>query len=241
MLRCVEEDAVPTAQKKLARLSGRTTYTAWSALQRLRDHPSFERLLAHLERIDGTLQAGDIERALKQVVGGDGQKNHEVDFVHSLSPQLVRELQECLDAAIASQGADKGNIQLLDATGALRIVVHSGFGKDFLDYFASVRVDGCSVCARAFRAGSPVEVLDVDKDRAFEPHLPIAKSAGFRGVQSMPIANLDGTVVGMLSVHFASPLPSTEWKIESLRASAAHLASVLDRSRELTSLPTTAR
>lgn len=223
---------MPTAQKKLARLSGRTTYTAWSTLQRLRDHPSFERLLAHLERVDGTLQAADIERALKQVVGGEGQKSHDNDFVHSLSPQLVRELQECLDAAIALQGADKGNIQLLDASGALRIVVHSGFGEDFLNYFASVRIDGWSVCARAFRAGSPAEVLDVDKDRAFEPHLPMAKSAGFRGVQSMPIANPDGTVVGMLSVHFTSPLPSTEWKIDSLRASAARVAAVLSRSRE---------
>jgi hypothetical protein len=219
---------MPTDQKKLTRLCGRTSQTAWSTLQQLRDHPGFDQLLAHLEKVDGTLHVTDIGRALRHIAGGEGEKyDQSNDFVHSISPQVVQELQACLDAAIASQGADLGNIQLLDATGALRIVVHNGFQKDFLDYFASVRLDGCSVCARAFRAGSPLVVLDVYHDPAFEPHLAIAKSAGFRGVQSIPISDAGGTVIGMLSVHFRSPLQTIDWRIEALRLSAARAAAVL--------------
>lgn len=224
---------MPTAQKKLARLSGRTSQTAWSTLRQLRDHPRFDQLLAHLENVDGTLHVTDIARALQHISGGEGVKYKELmDFAQSLSPHVLEELQVCLDAAIASQGADKGNIQLLDATGALRIVVHSGFQQDFLDYFACVRLDGCSVCARAFRAASPVVVLDVYRDPAFEPHLAVAKAADFRGVQSIPIADATGNVMGMLSVHFRMPLPSTDWRIESLRLSAARAAAVLSQPEQ---------
>ena len=221
---------MPTAQKKLARLCGRTSQTAWSTLQQLRDHPGFYQLLAHLEKVDGTLHVTDIARVLKHISGGEGEMYEQSnDFVHSISPQVVQELRACLDAAISSQGADQGNIQLLDATGALRIVVHNGFQQDFLDYFACVRLDGCSVCARAFRAGSPLVVLDVHHDPAFAAHLAIAKSAGFRGVQSIPISDAAGTVIGMLSVHFTSPLQATDWRIESLRSSAARASAVLSQ------------
>ena len=223
---------MPTDQTKLARLSGRTSQTAWSTLRQLRDHPRFDQLLAHLEHVDGTLHVTDIGRALRYISGGEGIKYEELnDFVQSLSPQVVHELQICLDAAIARQGANKGNIQLLDATGALRIVVHSGFQQDFLNYFACVRLDGCSVCARAYRAGSPVVILDVHHDPAFEPHLAVAKAAGFHGVQSIPIADAAGAVIGMLSVHFSMPLPSSDWRMDSLRLSAARVAAVL-RQRE---------
>ena len=221
---------MPSAQKKLARLCGRASQTAWSTLQQLRDHPGFYQLLAHLEKVDGTLHVTDINRALKHISGGEGEKYEQVnDFVHSISPQVMQELRACLDAAISSQGADQGNIQLLDATGALRIVVHNGFQQDFLDYFACVRLDGCSVCARAFRAGSPLVVLDVHHDPAFEPHLAIAKSAGFRGVQSIPISDAAGTVIGILSVHFGSPLQTTDWRLETLRLNAARAAAVLSQ------------
>jgi hypothetical protein len=62
--------------------------------------------------------------------------------LHELGTRLVKIsdlqelLEEILDATIALQNADFGNIQLYDReTGALKIVAQRGFKQDFLDYF----------------------------------------------------------------------------------------------------------
>lgn len=214
------------AEKRIARLCGRASREAWIELQRLKTHPRFDELLAHLETVDGTLHDTDIEQAVRRIV--DMHEDYSFSSLHSLSPQIVQALHESLDAAIELQGADMGNIQIVDNTGALRIVAQRGFQRDFLEYFACVRLDGSSVCARSFRAASPVVIRDVHEDAAFTPHLAVAKSAGFRAVQTIPLVNSSGTVIGMLSVHFKSPLPSSDWRMHSLHESAVRASAVLN-------------
>ena len=47
--------------------------------------------------------------------------------------ELATLLRGVLDAAIELQGADFGDVQLLDSqTGTLRIVAHRGVGEEFL-------------------------------------------------------------------------------------------------------------
>jgi hypothetical protein len=56
-------------------------------------------------------------------------------------------LPKILEGAMALT-ADFGDVQIFDpATGALRIVAHSGFGSEFLDYF-SVVDDAGAACGR---------------------------------------------------------------------------------------------
>lgn len=213
------------AEKRIARLCGRASREAWIELQRLKTHPRFDELLAHLEAVDGTLHDTDIEQAVRRIVD-----EHEYSFgsIHALSPQIVQALHESLDAAIELQGANMGNIQIVDNTGALRIVAQRGLHRDFLEYFACVRLDGSSVCARSFRAASPVVIADVHTDATFAPHLAIAKSAGFRAVQTIPLVNSSGSVVGMLSVHFKSSLQAADWRMHSLHKSAVRASAVLN-------------
>jgi hypothetical protein len=160
---------------------------------------------------------------------GDGhvfarQAGHFSSFVQlSLDePEVMRHVQEAaedlrdcsrldtllpkiLDDVLALTGADFGNVQLLDpASGALTIVTQSGFGSEFTDYFAVVD-DGHSACGRAARRCAQTVIADVTADAAFAPHREIAAAAGFRAVQSTPMADSAGRLVGMVSTHFRSP------------------------------------
>lgn len=114
-------------------------------------------------------------------------------------------LPKILDGAMSLTGADFGNVQLLDPlSGALRIVTQSGFGSEFTDYFAAVD-DDHSACGRAARQCAQTVIADVTTDPDFAPHREIAAAAGFRAVQSTPMADSAGRLIGMVSTHFRRP------------------------------------
>ena len=114
-------------------------------------------------------------------------------------------LDEVLESALTLLHAERGNIQFADrATGALRIAAQCGFGPEFLEYFAAVTDDG-SACGRAAQQHAQVVIADVTTDSAFAPHRDIARASGFRAVQSTPLVNRAGHLVGMLSTHYSRP------------------------------------
>jgi PAS domain S-box-containing protein len=133
--------------------------------------------------------------------------------LHELSSRLLSVsdlrsvLYEVLDATIELQGADFGNIQLYDKeTRTLEIVAQRGVQQEFLNYFASVDADEGSACGLALKQRSRVIIEDVNLNPDFERHRHIAASAGFRAVQSTPLADRSsGGPVGMLSTHFRTP------------------------------------
>lgn len=121
------------------------------------------------------------------------------------SPRLDALLPRVLDGALALTGADFGTVQLLDpVSDALVLVTQSGFGPEFTDYFAVVG-DGHSACGRAARAGAQTVVADVTTDPGFAPYREIAAAAGFRAVQSTPLADSRGWLVGVVSTHWRRP------------------------------------
>ena len=121
-------------------------------------------------------------------------------------PQLGSLLPRVLDGLMSLTGADHGNIQLLDpATGMLRLVTQAGFGPEFLDYFAVVSAENGSVCGRAARQCAQTVITDVRADPDFAPHREIAAASGFRGVQSTPLVDYAGHLVGMVSTHYQRP------------------------------------
>jgi PAS domain S-box-containing protein len=120
--------------------------------------------------------------------------------------ELPKAMEEILDATIALQGADFGNVQLYDAeTSSLRIVAQRGFSDDFVAKFRVVDANDDTACGRALRERSRVVIEDVDKDSAFAPYRAIAAQAGYRAVQSTPMLGRDGILKGMLSTHFRQP------------------------------------
>lgn len=137
-----------------------------------------------------------------------------------MSEQFAQKLLEC---ALRITRADFGNVQLVDPRdGSLRIVAHSGFDHEFLEYFAVVD-DNHSACGRAAHEAEQVMISDVSVDPQFAPHVDIARSAGFLSVQSTPLIDRTGHLVGMVSTHYAraNAVSSLELRLMEF---AAHLA-----------------
>ena len=131
--------------------------------------------------------------------------------LHEFSTRLLSKaelrplLEEVLNATIALQNADFGNVQLYNPeTKTLEIVAHRGFQRSFLDYFSSVNETGAA-CGRAMQRRDRVIIEDVLADPDFAPHRQIAASAGFRAVQSTPLFSRSGEPLGMISTHFRQP------------------------------------
>jgi hypothetical protein len=120
-------------------------------------------------------------------------------------PALGTLLDEVLEFALTLLHAERGNVQLADpVTGVLRIAAQRGFGSEFLEYFADVADDG-SACGRAAQDHAQVVITDVTTDPGFAPHREIALASGFRAVQSTPLVNRAGHLVGMVSTHYPEP------------------------------------
>jgi hypothetical protein len=110
-----------------------------------------------------------------------------------------------LEGALTLAGADRGNLQVLDpVTGSLRIAAQSGFGAEFLDYFAVVD-DDRTACGRAASERAQTVIADVDLDPRFAPHRDIAAASAFRAVQSTPLLARTGRLLGVVSTHYPRP------------------------------------
>jgi len=115
-------------------------------------------------------------------------------------------LPTVLAGALSLMKADFRKIQIIDpATGGLKIVTQAGFGPEFLEYFAVVDDGDGSACARAATQCAQTVVTDVRSDPDFAPHREIVASSGFRGVQSTPLIDCTGGLIGMVSTHFRRP------------------------------------
>ena len=158
--------------------------------------------------------------------------------LHALSSRLMSasDLQAALDDvlvnAIATCGADFGNIQLSHPqTGLLEIVAQRGFDREFLEHFSAVGEGTGSACARAMSQSAACAIEDVEQDEAFAPHRGVAAAAGFRAVQSTPLTTHDGSILGVLSTHFRRPHLLSERDRRLLDLYARLAADFIDRLR----------
>jgi GAF domain-containing protein len=137
-----------------------------------------------------------------------------------------------LEQALELNATDLGNIQLLDErTSALVIAAQRGFGPDFLEYFRIVRLRDNCACGRALRLREPVLVEDVASDPGFVAHRRIARSAGFRAVQSIPLIGRHGAFLGVLSTHFRAPRGFTLEEVGKLERHASAAVDTIERLR----------
>ena len=154
-----------------------------------------------------------------------------------LCPDLPTALEEVLIAAMEITRADMGNIQLYDpSNNTLKIVAQHGFKQDYLEHFRTVGIDDNTACGRAMSSGERPVIEDVQTDALFGPHREIASSAGFRGVQSTPLMNRDGEMIGMLSTHYRHPYLPSEHDLRKLDLYARQAADFIERIRNAEAL-----
>ncbi len=125
-----------------------------------------------------------------------------------------------------------GNVQLVDwNSGTLTIKAHSGFGAEFLSFFARVRLDDSSACARALRNRETVVIADIMMDEEFAPCRCVVGNQGIRAVQSTPMLSSAGALIGILSTHFERPHRPTATQLEGLTRMAQAAANAIVQLR----------
>jgi PAS domain S-box-containing protein len=142
-------------------------------------------------------------------------------------------LEQIVEAAIDITSADRGNIQLLDVeSGMLLIAAQRGFQKPFLDFFAATR-PGHAACGAAMQRGARVTVEDVLRSELFAaiPAQEVLIAAGVRAVQSTPLLNRSGELVGVLSTHFSQPHKPDPRRMQSLDLLTRQAADFIERCR----------
>jgi signal transduction histidine kinase/DNA-binding response OmpR family regulator len=189
-----------------------------------------------LARVAANLEMARLRRGFSQRTAADLQA---MTRLHEVGNQCVRAgnelercLQEILDAAIAITGADKGNIQLVDAASdALEIAAQRGFDEPFLKFFGSVHEEFASVCGTAMQSAGCVVVEDITRSAIFTgtPALGVVLEAGVRAVQSTPLLSRTGKVLGMISTHFRLPHRPGERELRLMDLLARMAADYLER------------
>jgi PAS domain S-box-containing protein len=130
---------------------------------------------------------------------------------------LAEGLDEILTTVIELLGAEKGNIQLLDAKSSnLSIAAQRGFDPDFLQFFRKISAMDESACGTGLRAAQRIVIEDVETSGPFEPFRTVARGAGCRSVISTPLVSADGTVVGVVSAYFRLIHRSSEQELRRL-------------------------
>ena len=145
--------------------------------------------------------------------------------------QILADL--ALEKMLSLARADRGNVQLADpVSGALRIIAHHGFDPEFLTYFAVVR-DDQTACGRAAARNAQVVISDVIADRRFEQHREIAAASRFRAVQSTPLIDKNGQLVGVVSTHYPVPHAPSARDLRVIRRYADLLGQILSSHRSV--------
>jgi anti-anti-sigma factor len=121
----------------------------------------------------------------------------------TLGRDVVAVCTAAIHRAMRIDRTDKANMQLLDpSTGALRIIAHHGFRRDFLDFFEIVDDAECA-CGSALSSGRPIWVRDTAASAIFAgtPACDVMLDAGSKAVASVPVRSPNGRLIAMFSTH----------------------------------------
>ncbi|REK09069.1 MAG: PAS domain S-box protein [Planctomycetota bacterium] len=201
------------------------------------------RRIDHIQRIllavEDVTERQAAARALRESEARLAEELAAMQELHELSTRLLacegapEALQEVLGAVISVLHGARGNVQLYDPDSAtLEIVAQQGFDEKFLERFARVTADDPSACGRALRERRRVIVEDVEADEKYAPLREAAAQAGYRAVQSTPLINRQGDVLGMISTHFTEPHQPNERELRMLDLYARLAADFLDDVRD---------
>ena len=139
-------------------------------------------------------------------------------------------LDDIVEAGIGITGADMGVIQLLE-NDVLSIVSQRGFEAPFLDFFRVVQYGA------APRQAERVIVEDVATSALFDDDTrSVMLAAGALAVQSTPLINRSGQLVGMFSTHYRTLRRPGERELRLLDVLSRQAADLIERKRAETAL-----
>ena len=213
---------------------GATDYVFKDRLSRL--VPAVNRALREVEERTERKRAEEELRQSKEQLAADLEAMRRLQGIRALflrgsSMQMV--LDEIVETAIAIDGADMGNIQLLDPqSGSLKIMAHRGFEQAWLDFWDRV-YSGQGTCGTALERGERVIVEDITQSPIFvgTPALDVQLVAGVRAVQSTPLLSHSGRLLGVFSTHFRTPHRPDERALHLLDLLARQTTDIIERAQ----------
>ncbi len=133
--------------------------------------------------------------------------------LHELTNRLLRcedprrVADHMLEALMDYHQADFGDVQVLaDPGGDLEIIAQRGFDDAGLSTILEIaRRDFQSPCGRALTNKCSILSKDVQRDPDLTPHSHTLAKAGVHALQSTPLVQADGTVIGVISTYFRKP------------------------------------
>lgn len=135
-----------------------------------------------------------------------------------------------LDNVLKAQHAQFGSLHFHDAVaGNLVIMAQCNLPLVFLERFGSVSAEDGSSYGRCLATGDGVHIDDVLDDPLFKPHRDIARSTGFRAMQSTPLRDGKGTLLVVLTTLFAAVHRFTVGECAAMDRDAGRLEPIFDR------------
>ncbi len=135
-----------------------------------------------------------------------------------------------VNASINLHRADFGSVQLFNARSRkLEIAYQNAYPEEFLKVFGSVSADDRCGSGRVLRENRAVIISDVEVDADYAPFRGVAKTAGYRAMQSTPMVATSGELIGVVSTHFAKPHRPTVDEMMAIRLLARHAADQMAR------------
>jgi hypothetical protein len=159
----------------------------------------------------------------------------------SRNDDLVKAAAEAtLDNVLEMQHAQFASLHFHDVSaGLLVIMAQRNLPPAFLDRFGSVSAGDGSSYGRCLATGNGVRIEDVLEDPLFEPYRDIARSTGFRAMQSTPFRDWKGNLLIVLTTLFAATHRFTASECAAMDRDAVRLAPTFDQllRKSRTALP----
>ena len=181
-------------------------------------------------------QRDEAEAGLRQSENRLSRKSVALTRLHEASSQLWRKhdlrmvLDEILAGAMELLNADMGHVQILvPHRGILEIAAHRGTPLEFLKLISEISTADSSASGRALRSGQRIVIPDVEADARYEPFRPVARSVGYRAVQSTPIMSSEQRPLGILCTQFRSTRQLNDEDLRLLDLYARLAADVIER------------
>ena len=149
----------------------------------------------------------------------------------SRNDDLVKAAAEAtLDNVVEVQHAQFASLHFHDVSaGVLVIMAQRNLPHAFLDRFGSVSAGDGSSYGRCLATGNGVRIEDVLEDPLFEPYRDIARSTGFRAMQSTPLRDWKGNLLVVLTTLFAATHRFTAGECAAMDREAVRLAPTFDQ------------
>jgi signal transduction histidine kinase/ActR/RegA family two-component response regulator len=161
----------------------------------------------------------------------DLRRLHEISLRLTCTLDMDSVLREVLTASLEVQNTKMGLLSMVTPTGDGLVVKHSvGFSEDFLRKIEFVPA-GQGGCGAALQRKQRVVIEDVEVDPVTLPYVDAARKAGFRAVHCTPLITRAGTIIGVLSAHFAESKAPTEREVRLMDLYARMASDIIENAQ----------